>query len=124
MSRLKDDRSKDTRCKKHLAIKSKVLRPGMIAEEAVFKGDEDETTFHVGVVSEAGDIIAISSYYKKCEGPDKSKNEYKLRGMAVDPDIHSQGIGSKMLAYALEILIEKKLHNSGAMLGLARLPST
>ena len=51
----------------------KVLRPGMTAEEAVFKGDEDETTFHVGVVSEAGDIIAISSYYKKCEGPDKSK---------------------------------------------------
>ncbi len=49
-----------------LPLRAKVLRPGMKPEEAFFKGDEDETTFHVGVVSDEGDIIAISSYYKKC----------------------------------------------------------
>lgn len=91
-----------------LALRAKVLRPGMTPEEAVFKGDEDKDTFHVGVVSDSGEIIAISSYYRKCEGPDKSKNEYKLRGMAVDPDIQAQGVGTRMLSYALDVLKEKK----------------
>ena len=91
-----------------LPLRAKVLRPGMTAEQAVFKGDELEDSFHVGVVSEAGEVIAISSYYKKCEGSDKSKNEYKLRGMAVDPDTQSKGLGTMMLDYALEILKERK----------------
>ena len=91
-----------------LNLRAKVLRPGMQPAEAVFKGDDDDTTFHIGVVDDSGDIIAISSYYKKCEGDDKTKVEYKLRGMAVDPDVQSSGVGSLMLDFALKVLREKK----------------
>ena len=90
-----------------LPLRAKVLRPGMTAEQAVFKGDDYDTTFHVGVVDDEDNIIAISSYYKKSEDSDKTKNEYKLRGMAVDPDLQATGIGTIMLNYALEILKEK-----------------
>ena len=47
-----------------LNLRAKVLRPGMQPAEAVFKGDDDDTTFHLGVVDDRGEIIAISSYYK------------------------------------------------------------
>ena len=90
-----------------LPLRAKVLRPGMKAEEAVFKGDDYETTFHVGVVSDSGEIIGVSSFYLKSESAEKNPNEYKLRGMAVDPDLQTKGCGTMMLDFALSILKEK-----------------
>lgn len=72
-------------------IRQQVLRPGLPPESAIFPGDELETTYHMGIYEE-GSLVGIASLY-----PEGDDGAWRLRGMAVLPEHHGRGLGSKLL---------------------------
>lgn len=77
-------------------IRQQVLRPDHPPEAAVFPGDELESTYHLGIYEE-GSLVGIASLYQ--EGPEGYglDHAWRLRGMAVLPEHHGHGLGSKLL---------------------------
>jgi len=77
-------------------IRQQVLRPGLPPETAVFPDDDLDTTFHLGIYEE-GSLVGIASLYP--EGPDGEGDAraWRVRGMAVLPEHHGRGFGSKLL---------------------------
>jgi len=77
-------------------IRQQVLRPDQPPEAAVYPGDELESTFHMGLFEE-GSLVGIVSLYP--EGPEgyELPDAWRVRGMAVLPEHHGRGFGSKLL---------------------------
>jgi GNAT superfamily N-acetyltransferase len=77
-------------------IRQQVLRPDQAPEAAIYLGDELESTYHIGLF-EAGSLVGIASLYP--EGPEgyEMNDAWRLRGMAVLPEHHGRGFGSKLL---------------------------
>ncbi len=77
-------------------IRQQVLRPDQPPESAVYPRDELESTYHIGVFEE-GSLVGIVSLYP--EGPEgyEMDNAWRVRGMAVLPEHHGRGLGSKLL---------------------------
>lgn len=77
-------------------IRQQVLRPDQPPESAVYPRDELESTYHIGVFEE-GSLVGIVSLYP--EGPEgyEMDNAWRVRGMAVLPEHHGRGFGSKLL---------------------------
>ena len=77
-------------------IRQQVLRPDQPPESAVYPRDELDTTYHIGVFEE-GSLVGIVSLYP--EGPEgyELENAWRVRGMAVLPEHHGRGFGSKLL---------------------------
>ena len=77
-------------------IRQQVLRPDQPPESAVYPGDELESTYHIGLFEE-GSLVGIVSLYP--EGPEgyEMDNAWRVRGMAVLPEHHGHGFGSKLL---------------------------
>lgn len=85
-------------------LRRTVLLAGHPPELSVFPGDEDEDTFHVGVTRSSVDgstaLIAIASMFLEpgpaCSTSGPASGEWRLRGMASDPQ--HRGIGAGMVA--------------------------
>ncbi len=77
-------------------IRQQVLRPDQPPESAIFPGDELDSTYHMGIFEE-GSLIGIVSLYP--EGPEgyEMNDAWRVRGMAVLPEHHGRGFGSKLL---------------------------
>ena len=77
-------------------IRQLVLRPNQPPEAAVFPSDELESTYHIGLFEE-GSLVGIASLYP--EGPEgyEMNDAWRIRGMAVLPEHHGRGLGSKLL---------------------------
>ncbi|HET9888737.1 MAG TPA: GNAT family N-acetyltransferase [bacterium] len=87
-----------------LPLRRKVLRQGMPPETAIFPGDQEPETFHLGAFRQ-GDIVGVATFLVRPYPMDASRARgWQLRGMAVDPELQSHGVGSKMLDAAIEIL--------------------
>jgi len=87
-----------------LPLRRKVLRQGMPPETAIFPGDDEPEALHLGAVRDE-EIVGIATFLVRPYPSDPSKaRAWQLRGMAVDPTLQGQGVGSKILAAALEIL--------------------
>jgi predicted GNAT family N-acyltransferase len=101
-------------------LRQSVLRPGKPDSEAIFAGDETETTTHWGAFVEDGELVSIASLYRVSmpdpsgENPKRSaKVGYQLRGMASAPDSRGQGFGSAVLEACIAYL---RVHSPGAVL--------
>jgi predicted GNAT family N-acyltransferase len=93
-------------------LRTSVLRPhyreGRLAE---FDGDEAPTTHHfaIGPVPDGSDSIdepsGVVSYIQQAapEGIE-ARAPWRLRGMAVDPEVRSEGLGSRLLEASLSRL--------------------
>lgn len=76
--------------------------------ESEFPCDQLETTFHLG--ARFKDVLCgIATFFPEDSGKIDSENPYRLRGMAVDPQFHRQGIGRKILTKGLEILRDRNV---------------
>jgi len=84
---------------KTLILRQKVLREGLGIDLCRFDGDELKNTFHLGYFID-NQIIGIISCMMS--------NQNQIRGMAVDPDIQSKGIGTALLEKTIKVLREKK----------------
>jgi predicted GNAT family N-acyltransferase len=80
-----------------LHLRHRILRPGLPLTTAEFDGDHDPGTLHFGAA--AGDeVICCLSLYRS---PWKGSMAWQLRGMATDTAFRGQGIGRRLLDYAV-----------------------
>tara|TARA_R100000935_G_C2770178_1_gene137335 strand:- start:102 stop:560 length:459 start_codon:yes stop_codon:yes gene_type:complete len=86
-------------------VRSPVLRPGRPPAECVFDGDNNPTTFHLGLYEE-NELIGVASFMKNISKSFLFKNQFQLRGMAVLPFYKGKGYGAALLQEG-EIRIKK-----------------
>lgn len=83
-----------------IGLRHRMLRAGMPREAAQFPGDEEESTWHVGLFypcpSDA-DVPVVSCASFMLE-PYNGEPAWRLRGMCTDAQCQSRGFGGKLLA--------------------------
>jgi GNAT superfamily N-acetyltransferase len=86
-------------------IRHKVLRPHGTVADCMFKGDDDELTFHLGAFKE-GKLVSVASFYfeNKSEYEAAHPHQYRLRGMATLPEFQGQGLSSALLKTAFPLI--------------------
>ncbi|MGB5980904.1 MAG: GNAT family N-acetyltransferase [Nonlabens sp.] len=86
-------------------VRQPVLRKGLPASTCMFKGDELDTTFHLGAFDDE-DLVGVATFLKKDKSPiqelfELPKSMYQLRGMGVLKTHQGMGVG-KLLLHAAE----------------------
>jgi GNAT superfamily N-acetyltransferase len=85
-----------------LALRHAILRPGLPLHTAHFDGDDEPATRHFGAFRRAtGAVVACVSCMRRPRG---GADSWQIRGMATRADLTGRGIGSALLAFALEQL--------------------
>lgn len=90
-----------------LNLRKKVLKPHLQLEECVNPGDDDSLTIHLGLFHN-GQLISISTFVSQAHPDFSAGNPYRLRGMATEELYRSQGFGSKLVRYGVEMLRERR----------------
>jgi GNAT superfamily N-acetyltransferase len=82
-----------------------MLRPHGTQADCVFKGDEDELTFHLGAFVN-GKLASVASFYFENHPDFESEHphQYRLRGMATLPEFQGQGQSSALLKTAFPLI--------------------
>lgn len=88
-------------------LRHKVLRPHMTLADCDYPHDNDANTFHLAKV-EADRILCIGSFYMESSPALKGWKQYRLRGMATEPDRRGAGLGSELIQFAREHLRTQK----------------
>lgn len=79
-----------------IAVRHPVLRNGRPIEDCVFVGDDEASTFHLGLF-ENDKLIGIASFVKDSHEAFHESPQYRLRGMAVLEEHQGQGLGDVLL---------------------------
>ena len=71
----------------------------------MYKGDDDDLTFHLGAFVE-GKLVSVASFYfeNQDQFADKHPHQYRLRGMATLNEHHGQGLSSALLKTAFPLI--------------------
>jgi GNAT superfamily N-acetyltransferase len=84
-------------------LRLQALRPGGKLAERHFENDGQEKQFHLGV--EIGPkLICIGSFHPERHGSFDHTRQYRLRGMATDPQHQGRGAGSLLIDAAIKEL--------------------
>lgn len=84
-------------------LRHKILRPNQTIEDCQYPADTEYNTFHLGVF--VGDqLISVASFYNENLPDMKSNHQYRLRGMATDPDFRLQRAGTRIIEKAQTII--------------------
>ena len=84
-------------------LRHKVLRPNQTLADCAYPTDNDPGAFHLGAFD--GDtLLGIASYYREAHPDLEASSQYRLRGMAVEPELQGQGIGRALVAAGEEQL--------------------
>lgn len=89
-------------------LRQKVLRPGLPRQESIFDCDAWPETFHLGFFKQ-GRLAGIATFFPEKYAAFKAEKPFRLRGMAVDPQFHRQGIGRQLLSAGENELQVKKV---------------
>ncbi len=90
-----------------IPLRHSVLRPHQPIAACHYPGDDDdEVNFHIGAFHNEK-IISVASYFLEKHPDLEGTPQYRLRGMATDPNFRGQGAGSQLLKKGNEILLEK-----------------
>lgn len=86
-------------------IRHKILRPNGPLSDCIFKGDDDELTFHLGAFVD-GKLVSVASFYfeNQAEFQDLHPHQYRLRGMATLAEHRGQGLSSALLKTAFPLI--------------------
>lgn len=83
-----------------LELRQKVLKPFLHVEECWNPGDNDTTSFHMGLYH--GDkLVSISSFVREPHPQFAAGSPFRLRGMATDPEYRAQGFGQILLQHGM-----------------------
>lgn len=77
-------------------LRRELLRPFQTLEELVFAGDDSEDTLHAGAFV-GPRLIGIASVSRDQLPGTQDKDAWKLRGMAVRPELRGRGLGRALL---------------------------
>ncbi|MDQ4133460.1 MAG: GNAT family N-acetyltransferase [Actinomycetota bacterium] len=75
------------------ALRRQVLYGHWPEADVHYPEDDLDGAFHLGVRDANGRLVAISSWYPQAPAHDPARSAYRLRGMAVVPDVHGTGTG-------------------------------
>ena len=91
-----------------IGLRHRILRAGLPFEAAQFPGDDEASTWHVGVfyplADEKAALVSAASFMLNSY---KEEPAWQLRGMATDTAYQGRGFGGKLLACA-EVAILKQ----------------
>lgn len=82
-------------------LRKKVLRPHQQLEELNFPGDDDPLTLHLGLYIH-DNLVGIASIYSETMPGREGSCAWRLRGMAISPELQGQGYGSKLLNVCIQ----------------------
>ena len=86
-------------------LRHKMLRPHGTLADCMFKGDDDELTFHLGAFID-GRLVSVASFYfeNHSQFEQQHPHQYRLRGMATLPEYQGQGLSSALLRTAFPLI--------------------
>lgn len=91
-----------------IPLRHSVLRPHQPVTACHYPGDEEAVNFHLGAYNNQ-QLVCVASYFLEKHPDLDEAPQYRLRGMATDPEFRGQGAGSQLLVKGNEILLEKKV---------------
>lgn len=74
-------------------LRQKVLRPNQTLTELVYAGDDAPGAAHFAAFGEGGQVIGIASITPEPHPHDPAPGDWRIRGMATDPDA-GRGVGA------------------------------
>lgn len=87
-------------------LRHRVLRPHQPMDEVDFPNDRMADSFHLGAYI-GGHLIGVASFYPEKQETVLGWKQYRLRGMASHPDLRGQGVGRRLLEFAVDHLSGK-----------------
>src|ERR1700677_2855535 len=76
-------------------LRHAVLRAGLPPAAAVFDGDDEPTTRHIGVFNRTREVVGCASIVQR---PFNGEPAWQLRGMAIIDEARGRGVGRVLLA--------------------------
>ena len=89
------------------ALRRRILRAGDPDAAVEWAGDDEDTTFHLGIRNRSGVVVAISTWLQRPDPADPEAQATQLRGMATEPDLAGSGMGSRLLAAGIERCLQR-----------------
>jgi predicted GNAT family N-acyltransferase len=90
-----------------LDLRMRILRPLQPREACIYAEDNNETTFHLGII-ENEKVISNGTIIKQAQPQlPKAMRPYRLRGMATDNNQQKKGLGRKIIL-AAEVELKKR----------------
>ena len=83
-------------------LRRRILRAGDSDAVVEWVGDDEDSTFHLGIRDRSGAVVAISTWLHRPDPSDPAVKSTQLRGMATDPGHAGSGLGSRLLAAGIE----------------------
>ncbi|THD66328.1 GNAT family N-acetyltransferase [Robertkochia marina] len=90
-----------------LQVRHPVLRAGRPEADAVFEGDDDPDTFHLGMFFKDALTGVVTLMKRPPARPSLMETDYQLRGMAVLDGFRRSGIGKALVTEAEDMVSEK-----------------
>jgi GNAT superfamily N-acetyltransferase len=83
-----------------LQLRQQVLRPNQRPEEQVYPNDDAPDTLHAGAFRD-GMLIGIATVFRDAPPGETNPRAWRLRGMAVLPEMQGQGIGRALVEFCV-----------------------
>ena len=84
------------------ALRRRILRTGPPSDVVVWDGDDEASTFHLGVRSLDGEVVAISTWLLRRYPDRPAVGAFQLRGMATEPSQRGTGVSGRLLVTGLD----------------------
>ena len=85
--------------KEAIPLRHKVLRPHMTLADCVYPGDEEVTSFHLGVRLD-NKLVTVLSVVQESSPHFGEILQFRFRAMATDPQYHGRGFAREVVAAA------------------------
>jgi GNAT superfamily N-acetyltransferase len=83
------------------ALRQQVLRPKQRPEEQVYPNDDAPDTLHAGAFRD-GTLVGIATVFRDVPPGEPNPRAWRLRGMAVLPEMQRQGVGRALVEFCVE----------------------
>ncbi len=96
-----------TEAKRVWPIRHQILRPTQSYEHSIFPNDEAATTVHFGAFLD-GQIMGCMSLFEENADELPYSRQWRMRGLAVLPNLQGQGIGSRLVKCCIDCADERQ----------------
>lgn len=90
-------------------LRHKILRPNQTIEDCQYPGDEDDGSFHLGAYVDEK-LVSVASFYIDRYEKIEDEFQYRLRGMATEPEHRGKGYSLALLNTAIPLIEKNNIH--------------